>query len=236
MSSTTGGSTSAAAGRGAGPEADCRPEDRITRSLLGYGIIAGPFYVALSLVQAAVRDGFDLGRHEWSLLANGSAGWVQVVNLIVTGLMVLAAAVGFRRALGAGVGRRSVPILLGVFGAGLVGAGVFRADPMNAFPVGTPDGPPVDQTMAGALHLAFAGVGFLALIAASLLLAVRFRRRWRRGRAVGSAIAGLGLLAGFAALASGSTSPVTHLAFTAAVLFVWAWLSSTSLHLYRQLS
>ena len=229
MSSTTAGSTSAAA-------VDCRAEDRITRSLLGYGIIAGPFYVAVSLVQAAVRDGFDLGRHEWSLLANGSAGWVQVVNLIVTGLMVLAAAVGYRRALGAGVGRRSVPILLGVFGAGLGGAGVFKADPMSGFPVGTPAGPPMDPTMAGILHLAFAGAGFLALIAASLLLAVRFRRQGRRGSAVSSALAGLGLLAGFAALASGSTSPATNLAFTAAVLFVWAWLSSTSLHLYRHLS
>ncbi|MGS0688588.1 DUF998 domain-containing protein [Nakamurella sp. GG22] len=215
---------------------DCRPEDRITRSLLGYGIIAGPFYVVVSLAQAAVRDGFDLTRHECSLLANGSAGWVQVVNLIVTGLMVLAAAAGYRRALGAGVGRRSAPILLGVFGAGLVGAGVFRADPMNGFPVGIPDGPPLEPTIAGTLHLAFAGVGFLALIAAALLLAVRFSRQGRRTRAVSSAIAGLALLAGFAALASGSTSAVINLAFTAAVLFVWAWLSSTSLLLYRQQS
>ena len=73
----------------------CTPEQRVTRALLGYGIVAGPFYVAVSLTQAALRDGFDLTRHPWSLLANGPAGWVQIANLILTGLMVTAAAVGY---------------------------------------------------------------------------------------------------------------------------------------------
>jgi hypothetical protein len=34
-------------------------------------------YVLISLGQAVTRDGFDLVRHEWSLLANGSFGWIQ---------------------------------------------------------------------------------------------------------------------------------------------------------------
>ena len=49
--------------------AQCDRADRVTRSLLGYGIIAGPMYVLISLAQAVTRDGFDLARHEWSLLA-----------------------------------------------------------------------------------------------------------------------------------------------------------------------
>ena len=41
-----------------------RPADeRTTRSLLGYGIIAGPVFVVVSLAQALTRDGFDLARH-----------------------------------------------------------------------------------------------------------------------------------------------------------------------------
>lgn len=48
--------------------------NRVTRSLLGYGMLAGPFYVAVSLAQALSRDGFDLTRHAWSLLANGEHG------------------------------------------------------------------------------------------------------------------------------------------------------------------
>ena len=37
--------------------AECTPAERVTRSLLGYGIIAGPMYVLISLVQGVTRDG-----------------------------------------------------------------------------------------------------------------------------------------------------------------------------------
>src|SRR6476646_11352837 len=78
----------------------------VTRSLLGWGVVAGPFYVVVSLAQALTRDGFDLTRHQWSLLENGDLGWVQVANFVLTGLMVTAYAVGQARALGAlGSGR-----------------------------------------------------------------------------------------------------------------------------------
>jgi hypothetical membrane protein len=202
---------------------------------LGYGIVAGPFYVVVSLAQAAGRDGFDLTRHDWSLLANGTGGWIQVANLILTGLMVAAAAIGYRRAMGAGVGRRWVPRLLATYGVGMVGAGVFRADPMAGFPAGTPDGPPVEPTLPGMLHFVSGGIGFLALILATLVLARRFRREGRRRRAVGSIFTGVAFLAGFVGISSGSGSPAMTLAFTAAVLVGWAWLSSTSAHLYKRL-
>ena len=57
----------------------------------------------MSLAQALTRDGFDLSRHAWSLLANGDLGWIQIANFIVTGLMIVAAAVGPAPAL-AGIG------------------------------------------------------------------------------------------------------------------------------------
>ena len=121
------------------PECDART--RVTRSLLGYGVLAGPFYVSVSLAQAVVRPGFDLSRHEWSLLANGPHGWIQMANLAVTGAMVLAFAVGLRRALADGPASRWAPRLIGVYGACLVAAGAFRADPAYGFPAGTPEGP-----------------------------------------------------------------------------------------------
>lgn len=46
---------------------------------------------------------------------------------------------------------------------------------------------------------------------------------------------GVAFLAGVLGISSGSTTPTVVLAFTAAVLLAWAWLSSTSTHLYRHL-
>src|SRR3954454_12334682 len=92
----------------------CDPGTRVTRSLLGYGVLAGPIYVTVSLAQAVTRPGFDLSRHEWSLLATGPHGWIQITNLVLTGAMVLAFAVGLRRALAGGPAARWAPRLVGV--------------------------------------------------------------------------------------------------------------------------
>jgi hypothetical membrane protein len=211
----------------------CSRGGAVTRSLLGYGVMAGPVYVGVSVAQALTRDGFDLSRHEWSLLANGPGGWVQVANFIVTGLMVTAAAIGYGRAMTTGAAARWVPRLLAVYGVALVAAGVFRADPMNGFPVGTPAGPPTSPSVHGMLHLVTAGIGFLALVAATWLLAVRFRREGRHGHAVFAAVTGAAFLVAFAAVASGSTAPALNIAFTAAIILTWIWLSVTSVHQYR---
>jgi hypothetical membrane protein len=213
--------------------AACSPQERITRSLLGYGVIAGPIYIAVSVAQGLARDGFDFTRHEWSLLANGPWGWIQMVNLVVTGLMVLAAAVGFHRRMTTGTGSRWAPRLLAVYGVSLVAAGIFTADPMLGFPVGTPEGGPVNPSLPGILHMAAGGVGFLALIVATFVLARRFFGEGRRKHAALTVATGIIFLAGFAGIASGSASAVLNLAFTAAVVLVWAWLSATSVHLYR---
>jgi hypothetical membrane protein len=196
-------------------------------------VLAGPFYLVVSLAQALTRDGYDLRRHEWSLLANGPGGWVQVLNLVVTGLMVVAAAVGFRRALGTGRAARWAPRLLAVYGAGLVAAGTFRADPMNGFPLGTPDGPPAHPTLHGTLHVVSGGIGFVALVAATWLLASRYRGQGHRRLATFTRATGLVFVLAFGAVASGSGAPAVNLAFTAAVVLTWAWLALTSLFHYR---
>src|SRR5262245_61577769 len=152
----------------------CTPAARVTRTLLGYGVIAGPLYVAVGLAQALTRDGFDLSRHAWSLLTNGHLGWIQIANFIVTGLMTVAAAVGLRRALPPGRTRIWAPALLAAYGGGLVGAGIFHADPAQGFPVGTPE--TTTMSWHGALHFTIGGVGFLCLIAACFILGSHYSR------------------------------------------------------------
>ncbi|UQS23831.1 DUF998 domain-containing protein [Amycolatopsis thermalba] len=205
----------------------------ITRSLLGYGVLAGPFYVVLGLVQALLRPGFDLTRHDLSLLVNGPWGWVQIGNLVLTGLMVIAAATGVGRALRGRPAGRWGARLIGGYGLGLIGAGVFVADPMHGFPAGTPDGPPAEATVHGLLHLVTAGLGFLSLVLAMVVLGTHFRRAGRTGWAWGSWVVGVAFLAGFGGLASGSSSPAVVLAFWVVLLLAWGWLAAVSVHLYR---
>jgi hypothetical protein len=71
------------------------------------------------------------------------------------------------------------------------------------------------------LHFAAGGVGFLCLAIACFVLARRFAPTFSRAT-------GVLFLAGFAAIATGG--PV--LAFTAAILLAWTWLSTTSFHYY----
>ena len=216
-----------------GTHAACDPASAVTRSLLGYGMLAGPVYVTTWLAQALTRDGFDLTRHPASLLANGDLGWIQVANFLASGSMTIAAAVGVRRALGATRGGRWARRLLGAYGAALVAAGLFRADPMDGFPVGTPAGP-ADASWHGVLHLASSGVGFPALVAACLVMAGRYAGLGQRGWAAFSAGTGAAFLAAFAGIASGSQQPAVVGAFSAAVVLTWGWIAAVSAQLYRR--
>ena len=91
----------------------------ITRSMLGWGVVAGPFYVVVGLVLAITRPGFDLTRHALSLLTLGDLGWLQRGNLILTGLMAIVAALGILRAIRSGRGLAMAGISCGATGAGI---------------------------------------------------------------------------------------------------------------------
>lgn len=204
----------------------------VTRSLLGYGVLAGPLWVTVAGVQAFTRDGFDVRRHAVSLLSNGDLGWIQTTSFLVAGLMTVAGAVGMRRALGRGSGGTWGPRLIGAYGLSLIAAGLFAADPMDGFPLGTPDGPPVAVSWHGILHMASAGLGFLALVAACCVFARRFTARGQRGWAVYSLATGVFFFGTFAALSSGTGQPVVTLAFYVAVVLAWTWITTLAARLY----
>jgi hypothetical protein len=106
----------------------------ITRSLLGYGVLAGAVYLAAGLALALTREGFDFSQHPLSLLMLGERGWLQRANFGVTGLMTIAAAAGFARALRGTKAAARAGALLAGFGVMLVLSGVFPPDPMAGFP------------------------------------------------------------------------------------------------------
>ncbi|MEV0585266.1 DUF998 domain-containing protein [Nonomuraea sp. NPDC050310] len=201
------------------------PARERTGVLSACGIVAGPIYVLVAAIQVLTREGFDLTRHPVSVLSNGDAGWIQIANFLVTGALTLAFAAGLARA---GEGRWA-PRLIALYGLGVVGAGLFAADPMDGFPIGA------DTTITwhGLAHLAVGGIGFLGLVAACLVLARAHAAAGRRGWAVYSAVTGVVFLAAFLGIASGARVPGLNLAFAAAVVAGWTWLSLTAARLHR---
>ncbi len=51
-----------------------------TTGLLASGVVAGPLFVGVSLIQAFASEGFDLRRHAISMLSLGELGWIQVTD------------------------------------------------------------------------------------------------------------------------------------------------------------
>jgi hypothetical membrane protein len=202
-----------------------------TRALLTCGVVAGPLYIVVAAIQALTRDGFDLTRHPASLLSTGDLGWVQITNFVVSGMLTIACAVGMRRALHPGMGGTWGPLLVGAYGAGLVAAGVFVADPADGFPPGTPPGPADPVSWHGAVHFVVAAIAFLALVAACFVFARRFASLGQRGWAVYCATTGAIFLAAFAGIASGSGTAALNVAFAAAVVLGWTWLSALAARL-----
>lgn len=207
----------------------------LTRSLLGWLALAGPFYVMVSLVQALTRSGFSLARDEWSLLAVGHHGWIQQANLALTGAMTIAGAIGARRALGRNaVGGTWAPRLLAGYGIALIAAGVFTADPASGFPPGTPPGRPAHPSWHGMLHLISGSVGFACLIAACFVLARSYASRRLPRIAAASRAVGVIFAVSFAGIASGAPNPAINIAFTSAIIISYAWLTAVAADLYRR--
>src|SRR5215469_3469535 len=78
---------------------DCTRAERVTKSLLGYGVLAGVVFEASVLIQGLTRHGFSIAHDDASLLANGPLGWIQIATFMLAGAMTVAAAVGMRRAM-----------------------------------------------------------------------------------------------------------------------------------------
>lgn len=199
----------------------------VTRSMLGWGVVAGPFYLVFALTLALTRQGFDLSKHPLSLLTLGDGGWLQTLNFALTGIMVMVAGWGMLRA----VERRgrSAGAAVIVAGAAIALAGVFRPDPIAGFPPGA------EETMSasGMLHLALGMIEFVAFTVAALLLARFFSTPGEKSRAMLSRLAGVLIVVAFAAGAALSAGPAGVALLWLAVVVSFAWLASSSAWVYR---
>jgi hypothetical protein len=203
----------------------------VTRSLLGYGMLAGPFYLALGVGQGLIRDGFSFARHPLSALANGPGGWVQTANLALSALMVLAAVVGIARV--AAEGSRALRGALVVYALGMIAAAIFPTDPMDGFPPGTPLGVPTTISTTGLVHFIAGAVTFLAMAIACWAGARTMAKRGERELSRFSLLAGFVVFLGFFGGAAFSSSVGGVAGIWVAVVMGWAWLALVSRYYYR---
>jgi len=206
-----------------------------TKILLSCGLIAGPFYILMGFIQLLIRPGFDMRVNALSQMALGELGWIQTANFVVSGLLVIAAAVGMRQVLRSRPGGTWGPILIALYGLGLLGAAIFSADPSYGFPPGSPPGPANTLSAHGLLHFATSGIGFFALIGACFVFARRFAWLKEPVWMLYSLLTGLIFLIAFVGTASGAAITIFIPALWVANFLAWLWLSLVSAWLIKTL-
>ena len=141
------------------------------KKLLYAGIVGPLLFIAVFLIEGATRPGYSAWRHYVSQLATGDGGWMQVLNFLVCGTLVLVLAIGLRFAIRGTRGSIGGPVLLGLFATALLVAGIFSTDPALAYPVGAAQ----VHTAHGMIH------GLAGLAAFTLLPAAAFVMAWHFG-------------------------------------------------------
>jgi uncharacterized protein DUF998 len=166
-----------------------RPLSRSLLILLTCGTVGGLLYTAIYLIEGAIRPDYDAWQQTISALSLGPGGWVQQVDFVFFGLVTIALAFIWRQILKGGVGATWYPIMRGLEGLALIGAGFFSVDPAPGYPKGAI----LTSTLHGTIHTMCALVVITSIAIGYFVLARRFAQepRWGRGWAVYSIISGL---------------------------------------------
>lgn len=213
---------------------------RTTRALLACGVVAGPLYVVVTLVQGLTRDGFDPRVNTFNVMTTGDLGWLQRTNGLLTGALMVLFAVGASQVLRTGRFAVWGPRLLGLYGAAIIVGGIFPSDPQPGFPAGTtPE--MAHTTWHGMVHQGARGGGYVILTAASLVIAWTLAAEGRRGWAwitvAAVPVLGAVMLAAHNPLtptADATDNPMVKLVFFTPLALTWLWAFAFAVHLYRR--
>jgi hypothetical protein len=156
---------------------------------LSCSTLASILFTLTYLVEGVTRPGYSAWQQAISALSLGPGGWVQQVNFVVFGLLVIWTAFAWRRFLKGGIGATWYPIFRVFEGIGLIVDGFISQDPAFGYPPNTTLVPP---TPHGIIHVLFAFVSIIAIAIGFFILARRFTRepQWR-GWATYSLITGV---------------------------------------------
>lgn len=200
-----------------------------TRALLTCGVVAGPLYVAVTMIQVLTRAGFDMRHHRFNVLTAGDLGWIHQLNMLMVGVLSALLALGVSRVM-RGWGAMWAPRLLALFGLAYVVGGLFPADPMLGFPAGT-TAEMVQHTWHGIIQNGSRGVSSLLLLATSLVIARSLAAEGRRGAAWFFATA---LFAVFAVLAVFGRAIGVNPVAPAFLATPWVWVTALAVYMIRR--
>src|SRR6185295_9278006 len=62
----------------------------LTAGLLACGVVGGVGFLAAALAEGAIRSNYSALHQPVSILSLGDAGWIQIANFVVTGLLMIA--------------------------------------------------------------------------------------------------------------------------------------------------
>jgi len=204
--------------------------------LLSCALVGCPLFILVFLIEGVTRrSGYSPSKHPVSSLSLGPYGWVQKINFVITGFLIIAFSIGLRFALRHSEGGLWGPLLLGIVGLGLVGAGIFDTDPILGYPLGTPP-IPTKWSFQGVLHNLSSLPVFFGIPAACFVFLNRFVAMGEWGWAIYSGLSGIGMLVFFVLAGKGfggreGFERLGGLFQRVSIGIGWTWMSLLAIHL-----
>ena len=193
--------------------------------LLIVGMATAVLFLAVVLIEGAIRSGYNPVYHTGSELELGERGWIQRANFFVVGLGMFAFAAGINQALDTLIGA----VLLAIFGFGLFISGVFAPDPVRGYPPGAPIEPRAEPSWRARIHHVSGPVAFLAVLGACLAVALQLDAFWQ-WYTLATAVAGLGVTL-WTALAFQRDAANTGLVQRGLLFVYFTWIVLVGAHL-----
>jgi hypothetical membrane protein len=181
--------------------------------LLWCGIGGAISFIAVLLVNDVIKPAYDPVRDFVSEAAIGRGGWVQTANFLTAGTLLALSSPALSRVVSRWTGR-----LVGIVGAGLVGAGVFETDPV----------PHDTTTWHGAAHNIVSVVVF-----ACLSLACFTAARWRPAPLWRLHCLATGTVLPVLFVTAAAVTGTSGLWQRASIIVGWSWLAALGLRAVR---
>ncbi len=130
------------------------------------GMTAPVVFVVVFTLEGWLRPGYHASSMFVSELSLGPRGWIQIVNFVITGVLVFVFGCGLATRFRNGPASRAGPALMQIIGVSLVASGPFRTDPSAMF---------TQTSTHGIVHGLFGAVVFVLAPVSCFVFYRRFR-------------------------------------------------------------